>query len=166
MIKDYQKLRVKEFIKLSECKNRRVYRIHSRNLSFGVFDGERGFIGIREKFNSLYLFKEYHWDTGPPFGTVRPLEDTQIDLPEEIECSELGDGGRSKDKKTGRYVDFDIPVSQGGKGWYFIDTGESSEEISPIAIENKELFNFLNSIQTYLLLNRGLPINSFKPKPM
>lgn len=71
-------------INLSECKKRRVYKLHSRNLSFGVFDGKTGFIGIRTKFGSRFLDTEYHWDTGPPFGTACPEEDTGIDIPEEI----------------------------------------------------------------------------------
>ena len=71
-------------ISLSECKKRRVYKLHSRNLSFGVFNGETGFIGIRTKFGSMYLDTEYHWDTGPPFGTARPEDDTGINVPEEV----------------------------------------------------------------------------------
>lgn len=64
-------------IAVGECKRRHVYRIHSRNLSFGVFapEKENGFIGIREKFGRLYLFTEHHHDNGPPFGTVSPVED-------------------------------------------------------------------------------------------
>ena len=50
---------------------RGIYRIHSRNLDIGVFNGVDGFIGIREKFGSTYLFTEYLWEQGPPFGTVR-----------------------------------------------------------------------------------------------
>ena len=145
--KDYHKLRLENFIKLPECKKRRVYKIHSRNLSFGVFDGESGFIGIREKFGNRSLFREFHWDNGPPFGTVRPLEDTGIDIPEEIDLSEFADQRRTKDAETGRYVDFDIPVSQGGKGWYFIDTKESDLNIRPTVFPNKNLFDFLQQIE-------------------
>lgn len=49
---------------------RGIYRIHSRNLDVGVYDGNEGFIGIREKFGATYLFTEYAWEQGPPFGTV------------------------------------------------------------------------------------------------
>src|SRR5579859_7846431 len=62
------------YIPLSECVERVVYKIHSRNLILGVFDGQSGFIGIREKFGYEYLFTEYHWDSSPSFGTVRPYE--------------------------------------------------------------------------------------------
>lgn len=45
----------------------RVYRVKSRNLNFAVFNGH-GFIGIREKMGSRYLFTEY--------STVRAVEPT------------------------------------------------------------------------------------------
>lgn len=50
-----KKLRGLRTISISECKKRRVYKLHSRNLSFGVFDGDTGFIGIRTKFGSRFL---------------------------------------------------------------------------------------------------------------
>ncbi len=65
------------YIPISLCKRRHVYRLLSRNLKFGVFapELENGFIGIRTKFKDTFLFTEYHWDNGPPYGTVKPLED-------------------------------------------------------------------------------------------
>lgn len=62
------------YIPLDQCENGYLYKIQSRNLSFGVYRQEvKGFVGIREKFGSKYLFTEYHWDTGPPLGTVHPI---------------------------------------------------------------------------------------------
>jgi hypothetical protein len=62
-------------IPLAECKHGWTYRIRSRNLSFGVFNKEtEGFVGIRSKFDDLYLFTEFHWETGAPHGMVSPLE--------------------------------------------------------------------------------------------
>jgi hypothetical protein len=49
---------------------RGIYRIRSRNLDVGVWNETDGFIGIREKFGSTYLFTEYLWEQGPPHGTV------------------------------------------------------------------------------------------------
>jgi hypothetical protein len=54
-----------------ECVIGQTYAIRSRNLIVGVWTGE-GFVGIREKFDRRYLFTEYHYDDGPPFGTVTP----------------------------------------------------------------------------------------------
>jgi hypothetical protein len=65
-------------IPLEKCKHGHLYRIHSRNLELGVFNERtKGFVGIREKFWKLYLFTEYHADTGAPFGTVHPLEEIE-----------------------------------------------------------------------------------------
>jgi hypothetical protein len=52
----------------------RVYKLKARNFGYGVWVGD-GFIGVREKFGNVYLFKELHWDDGEPFGTVQPLEE-------------------------------------------------------------------------------------------
>lgn len=63
-------------IALADCQPRHLYRLHSRNLRYGAFNPDtRGFIGIRTKFSNRYLFTEYHYDTGAPFGTARPIED-------------------------------------------------------------------------------------------
>lgn len=60
-------------IKLDECKHGHGYWIDARQLCYGVFDkNSKGFIGIRTKFGNRYLFTEYHWDTGAPFGTANP----------------------------------------------------------------------------------------------
>jgi hypothetical protein len=62
-------------IPLAELKHGGVYRIRSRNLNVGVFNEQtKGFMGIREKLGDRYLFAEYHWDIGAPFGTVHALE--------------------------------------------------------------------------------------------
>lgn len=63
-------------IELDKCIDGNLYKLASRNLSYGVFSKkENGFIGIRQKFTLRFLDTEYHWDTGAPFGTASPLED-------------------------------------------------------------------------------------------
>lgn len=117
----------------------RLYKILCRNLKTGIYDGNGGFIGIREKLGSCYLFTEYHFDHGH-IGTVRGMEDTGIQLPDGIPLeTRLG----SEDQITKRPVAFDRPVAEGGKGWFFTDTGEASEAIWPCAVGNMELFKFL-----------------------
>lgn len=129
-----------ENLPLDECKDRFFYRIHSRNLDFGVFKmADKGFVGIREKFGLHYLFTEYHFDIGPPHGTVKPYEELE-QLPDDMSLEEtLG----TIDLGTKRPVAFDKPVKEGGRGWYFTDTNESSQEIIPASVENKKLFNWL-----------------------
>lgn len=62
-----------KYLKMDELKHGYVYLMVSRNGFAGVWDKDtRGFVFIREKFGSEYLFTEYHWDTGPPYGTVHP----------------------------------------------------------------------------------------------
>jgi hypothetical protein len=66
-------------IPLSECKDRVLYRIGSRNLSFGVFNKNfEGFVGIREKYDAVYLALEFHYETGSPYGTVMPMEELEV----------------------------------------------------------------------------------------
>lgn len=62
-----------DYIPKDECQRGWLYDIRSRNLALGVYDGKGGFVGIREKFGSEYLFTEYHWDN-PSFATVRPIK--------------------------------------------------------------------------------------------
>jgi hypothetical protein len=74
-INTYREKPCVKHIPLSDCKHGWLYKIQSRNLIMGVFNEEKSrFVGIRGKFDQRFLFVEYHWDTGPPFGTVKPLE--------------------------------------------------------------------------------------------
>ena len=75
------------YIPLDKCQKGHIYRINSRNLGIGVFDGKGGFIGIRQKFSDRYLFTEMHWDTSADYGTVKPLEEIGI-LPDSIPVTE------------------------------------------------------------------------------
>lgn len=64
-----------ERIPIHQCRNGWLYRLYSRNLNLGVYrKADQGFVGIRHKFGARFLFTEFHWDTGPPFGTANPLE--------------------------------------------------------------------------------------------
>ena len=68
-------MQAKEWIPLKDCVQGGLYKIDSRNLDIGIFNKEsEEFIGIRTKFGDRYLFTEYHWDTGAPYGTVKPVE--------------------------------------------------------------------------------------------
>ena len=127
------------YIPIAECKNGGLYRIHSRNLRLGVFvEAQGGFIGIREKMGYEYLFTEYHWDTGAPYGTVQPVE-----LLEECTITPIQETLHIVDSKTKRVVEFESK-HQGGNGWFFKDTGESGD-IMPESIENKDLFDWLEA---------------------
>lgn len=63
----------------------RVYKIQSRNLSYGVWNWNgfepNSFTGIRTKFNDRFLDCEIHYDADDHFGTVTDAVDTGIDVP-------------------------------------------------------------------------------------
>jgi hypothetical protein len=64
-----------EYLKIDDCVHGSLYKIDARNFGLGVYSKkEQGFVGIRYKFGTEYLDLEFHWDTGTPFGTVKPLE--------------------------------------------------------------------------------------------
>lgn len=99
-------------ISIDDCKDRYLYKLSSRNLTFGVYNAEhKGFIGIREKFGATYLFTEYHWDTGKPFGTAKALEEIE-ELPKSIANTEDLGMTYGDDKRPVTFLD--------GKG-YFTD---------------------------------------------
>ena len=65
-----------DHIPLTECEHGHIYKLDSRNLSFGAFDKEDGeFLGIRYKFGDRFIDREEHWDLGPPHGTAKPVKD-------------------------------------------------------------------------------------------
>jgi hypothetical protein len=63
-------------IKLEQLQRGRVYRLQSRNLECGVWNGKDGFVGIRTKFGGRFLDMEIHWDLSETFGTYLPSLNT------------------------------------------------------------------------------------------
>lgn len=165
-------------IPLERCRARVVYRLRSRNLSAGVFDGRCGFVGIREKFGSHFCFTEYHWDQGPPYGTVFPLEAMRLVLPEEISlATSLGSRCGVCERRL-RYdrSRYDQAVADGRRPgdpdlpevWHHLDdTGADLEaeavgdarpdahRAQPWSIQNDALFSFLK-VPTALAQHRNL----------
>lgn len=61
------------YIPLLDCQHGNLYHIRARNFWLGVFSSQtNGFVGIREKLGSTFLFTELHYDTDPMFGTAQP----------------------------------------------------------------------------------------------
>jgi len=73
------------------------YRIHARNAEFGIWiPYQKGFYIRRQKFGDYFGFIEYHWDTGPPYGTVKPLKQLEDTL----------------------FTEEDFDIGNGEKGWH------------------------------------------------
>jgi len=73
----------------SECKDRQLYRLHARNIAFGVYRAEDGaFFGLRTKFGTTFVEPEFHWnnddDNGEYFGSAKPVEELPEVLPTDI----------------------------------------------------------------------------------
>lgn len=133
-------------LKKSELEIRKIYKIHSRNLYIGVWNGY-SFTGIRRKFDSEYLDSEDHWDEcsdcGKFRGTAKPLKDLGIRIPDWMSLEE----GFSKDSITKRPVKY-----VENKGWYFIDTELFWKKITPVWVDNKKLSKFLKPIEAKVRL--------------
>lgn len=146
-----------DYIRREDCKDRVLYRINSRNLLFGVFCKEQaGFNGIREKFGSRYVFMEYHYDNGPPFGTVLPIEELPEVLPDSIQnvatlpgswcsvCNEPVEYVKDPHEKT--YEDGMVMKFAGR--WKHVNP-EAAEhgEYYAYSKDNPDLFNWLQSME-------------------
>jgi len=146
------------YIPLDQCELGGIYKINSRNLTIGVYDGAEGFIGIRKKFSEIYLFTEFHHDQGPPCGTVYPLEKIGT-LPSHINLDqrERHDKGDSWAKRDGKFVSIirrdlrpDETPHFNRQGFVdeWADTGERLPQgVWPCLRQNDDLFNFLKEIK-------------------
>lgn len=129
--------------KMEECVTGRVYQLRCRNLRFGVYDGKGAFFGIRSKWGEDYIDREFHWDKSIHHGTVIGIKDLGFNIPDDVPIvRSLG----TEDRKSGRELEFDKPVADGGKGWYYTDTDEVCSDANPVSIPNAELFRFLNDV--------------------
>jgi|LauGreDrversion4_2_1035121.scaffolds.fasta_scaffold20193_8 hypothetical protein len=133
-------MKTQQTIPYYNCKVGNIYILNSRNLGFGVFTGAGTFIGLRTKFENVFLDKELHVDRG---GTARPLYHFGS-VPNNIPlATSLG----TYDEKTGKEVEFDKPIVDGGRGWYFVDTEVPSRDIMPCSKGNTLLFNYLKNVK-------------------
>lgn len=133
-------------IPLTDCKKGYTYAINSRNLGFGVYDGDQGFVGIREKFYNFYLFTEYHYDQGPPFGTVRPFKELEACPIEDLRCNleticlDCREPVEFREHPPGTDLE--------GRGSWWHKSGEAlCDDAHPGAPLNKVLFDYLTDVE-------------------
>lgn len=65
-----------DYLAIGDLKDQYSYKIFARNAYVGVWlKSKNAFLISRYKVGpNPYLFFEYHWDIGEPFGTVKPIE--------------------------------------------------------------------------------------------
>lgn len=135
-------------IKLEQLQRGRVYRLQSRNLECGVWNGKNGFIGIRTKFGLRFLDMEIHWGLSKTFGTAQALESLgtisesiSLDISLGTECGNC--------HKPVNYVKRHAE-QKGASGEWLHDDGSrncsvpvhdnTARKASPVAIPNDALF--------------------------
>ena len=67
------------YIPMNLCKDGYLYETDGRNLGLGIFcKKDSSFIYLRYKWGSTFIDQEYHWDTGAPYGTCKPLKELEF----------------------------------------------------------------------------------------
>ena len=67
---------IKMWIPMEELQNCHLYRINARNAEYGIWiEEDKAFMISRVKCGYNILFGEDHWDTGFPYGTVKPIRE-------------------------------------------------------------------------------------------
>lgn len=123
-----------------------VYKLHSRNLATGVFTGKQGFIGIRTKFGSRYLFEEIEYSQDNNYGTAVATEmlgTIPLDIP-------LTDRLGTACATCSKPVNFDKSRSYGAR-WEHDDDAvppEDAHDIYPVSVSNQQLFEALEAYET------------------
>lgn len=107
-----------DYIRIEDLKPNFVYEIAARNACVGVWlPAANGFLIAREKWGERYAFVEYHWDQGPPFGTVKPwreIGEFPFDVQGERDAFDQGKG--YDEKEFIRLMDeFGKPVTEARK---------------------------------------------------
>jgi len=135
-------------IKLEQLQRGEVYRLRSRNLESGVWNGKDGFVGIRSKFGQRFLDMEIHWDLSETFGTAQALEplgsipdSISLDISLGTECGNC--------HQPVNYVKCQEQQKEATGDWLHIDgspncrvpeQGNTNRRAIPVAISNDALF--------------------------
>lgn len=139
---------VTAMIKLEQLQRGRVYRLQSRNLDSGVWNGKDGFVGIRTKFGQRFLDIEIHWGLSKTFGTAQALESLGT-IPESISLN-INLGIECGNCHTPvKYIKPHAEQKQSSGEWLHDDgspncslpvQNDRARKASPVAIPNEALF--------------------------
>lgn len=127
-----------------------AYRIRSRNLVVGVWRADRrGFIGIRNKFGSDYLFTEFHHDADPYVGTVNGMEPLGVRVPDGVDLTEghslcQAFMSNSRYELVCNHPTEWVPAEKGPGRWEHVDkTLDEDHPTRSVYSHNSALFDFL-----------------------
>tara|TARA_B100000315_G_C14547985_1_gene574240 strand:- start:1294 stop:1803 length:510 start_codon:yes stop_codon:yes gene_type:complete len=91
--------KTKKYLKIRKLNDGFLYKIFARNAYLGIWiKDNKSFVISRHKWGRNYLFEEYHWDTGEPFGSVKPfykIGKCPFDLDEIFKPLRREDGGKA-----------------------------------------------------------------------
>lgn len=75
-VAEANKLPSEGYLRAAQCVDGHVYLVNARKVFAAVYKAEDfAFTGVRTKFDRVFLDDEDHWDTGAPYGTVKPIID-------------------------------------------------------------------------------------------
>ena len=144
---------------LAHLQKGKVYRLKSHNLSCGVWDGGKGFIGIRCKFGSRFLEREIHWDLDENYGTAQALDELGA-IPESIPL-EISIGTECEQcRKPMSYVQHRESDGKPNRGEWLHDDGSPRCVVSakgakrvagPVMISNDALFAELEKYESQVV---------------
>jgi len=63
-----------DYLKKDKLVFGKTYECCARNFTLGVWNG-KSFTYIRYKWGNTFYDEEFHWDDGPPYGTVKPIKE-------------------------------------------------------------------------------------------
>lgn len=67
-----------KYLTKEELEVGKYYIVEARNFSLAKWNGA-AFVGVRTKWGMRFEDREFHWDDGPPFGTVKPEKEFEPD---------------------------------------------------------------------------------------
>ncbi len=138
------------YISIDQCIEGHAYRIRARNGRIGIFKkemshGKNVFALSRHKGNN-YVDFEYHWDNGPPNGTVMPFNDLG-EAPQFKDDQEKLDYLNKLDKEIGgvEYPEF-VDIKQK----YSFKNPDAVED--PLTKQMVEVLEFYANPETYFAM--------------
>jgi hypothetical protein len=126
---------------LKEWEERTVYEVYSRNLTVAVYRGRGEWVGIRQKFDSRFLFTEH----SPPgaFGTVTRVGAVLGALPPDVRMTEMV--GETYCQLCGTAAVW-TPNEPGARVGTWSCAGGCAS-VRPSRIPNRPLFEFLEELE-------------------